>query len=304
MIIVQFIEEIVVEQFLPTVRSMLVEELSRRGLTQQEIAASIGVSQSAVSKYVHGEVERAPDIERDPHVRQRIEDIADALETEAMDPVGVLVELEVLIRELEAPGQLLARLHEQTVPALANRDDMSRVHDPDSQIRTEERVRSSVQRAIRHIERSPRFVELLPQVGANVVEALPEATTIDEVIGIPGRIIDVEGRVEIPGSPAAGVSGHLASVLLAARDAGSKQMAAINIAYDTQFIETFRQAGNVIAEIPGDERTTDAVNTAITQTPDATVIVQPGAVGIEPIIYHLGPDAPTVVATVQSLLLE
>ena len=304
MIGVEFLEEIVVEQFLPTVRSMLAEALSARGLTQREIAASIGVSQSAVSKYVHGDVERVPSIETNPLIRQRVEDIADALGKDAMDPVGVLIEIEVLIRELEAPGRLLARLHEEAVPALADRDNINRIHDPDSHIRTEERVRSSVRSAVRQIEESTRFVELLPQVGANVVEAIPEATTIDQVIGIPGRIIDVEGQVEIPGSPASGVSGHLAGVLLAARHAGSAHMAAINIAYDTGFIEALEEAGAVIVEIQGDKPTTDAVRAAIENSPDASVIVQPGAVGVEPIIYLLGPDAPAVVDVVESKLLE
>jgi predicted transcriptional regulator len=54
----RFIEEIVVEQFLPTFRSMLAEELRERGLTQSEVADILGISQSAVSKYAHGEVAR------------------------------------------------------------------------------------------------------------------------------------------------------------------------------------------------------------------------------------------------------
>ncbi|MFB6139685.1 MAG: transcriptional regulator, partial [Halosimplex sp.] len=54
----KFVEELVVEEFLPTFRSMLAEALRDRGLTQSEVAELLGISQSAVSKYVHGEVER------------------------------------------------------------------------------------------------------------------------------------------------------------------------------------------------------------------------------------------------------
>lgn len=300
----KFIEEIVVDAFLPTVRSMLAEALAERGLTQREIAAAIGVSQSAVSKYVHGDVDRHPALADHGKIRTRVEEIADAVADDAMDPVGVLVELEVLIRELEGPGAVLARLHEEAVPALARAEGYGRIHDPDSRIRREAQVRSSVRRAVRQLERSPQFVELLPQVGANVVQALPVAHSVEDVAGIPGRIIDVEGRIEIPGDPSFGVSGHLAGVLLAARDAGSDARAAINVRHDEAQLRAMRDAGRSIVEIDGDRPIADAVSEVIADRPGAEVIAQPGAHGVEPITYLLGPDAPTVVRRALGLLEE
>ena len=41
--------EIVVDRFLPTVRATLARDLAGRGLTQQEIANRLGVTQAAVS---------------------------------------------------------------------------------------------------------------------------------------------------------------------------------------------------------------------------------------------------------------
>ena len=52
---IRFPSEIVVERFLPTVRAMLATELADRGLTQQEIAGWLGVSQAAVSNYLGGD---------------------------------------------------------------------------------------------------------------------------------------------------------------------------------------------------------------------------------------------------------
>ena len=52
----RFIEEVVVEAFLPTIRSMLAERLRERGLTQTEVAETLGISQSAVSKYAQADV--------------------------------------------------------------------------------------------------------------------------------------------------------------------------------------------------------------------------------------------------------
>jgi len=41
---VKFAEEVVVEEFLPTFRSMLAGDLRERGLTQSEVAAALVVS--------------------------------------------------------------------------------------------------------------------------------------------------------------------------------------------------------------------------------------------------------------------
>jgi len=65
----RFIEEIVVDEFLPTVRAMLAEDLRERGFTQREVADALGISQSAVSKYAHGDVARHDRIVADERVQ-------------------------------------------------------------------------------------------------------------------------------------------------------------------------------------------------------------------------------------------
>ena len=298
----KFIEEIVVERFLPTARSLLAERLRDRGLTQEEIAAAIGVSQGAVSKYIHGDVARDPQVAADERVSDRVEEIAEAVADGAMEPIGVLIELEVLIRELEEPGKLLARLHAEAVPGLEQAAGIGRIHDPDTRIRLEEHVKGSVHRAIRRLERTPEFATLLPEVGSNVVEAVPDAKSIDDVVGIPGRIIDVEGAVEVPGNPAFGVSGHVARVLLAARDAGSPARAAVNLRYHQQDLEKLDDQGHRIREISGGRPVIEAVGEAVTADPTVDVLAQTGAVGVEPITYILAPDAPKAVSLASDLL--
>ena len=73
----RFIEEVVVEEFLPTVRSMLAEELRERGFTQHEVADALGISQSAVSKYAHGDVARNARVADDPRVCDLVERVAE-----------------------------------------------------------------------------------------------------------------------------------------------------------------------------------------------------------------------------------
>ena len=145
----KFVEELVVEEFLPTFRSMLAEALRERGLTQSEVADLLGISQSAVSKYVHGEVERNDRLLADRRLRELVERLAEGLASGDVTPVQALVEAEVFVRRLER-GDLLAQLHEEAMPALAEYgDDRFAIHDPESDVRVAEEVLASLRRGVR-----------------------------------------------------------------------------------------------------------------------------------------------------------
>ena len=304
----KFIEEIVVEEFLPTLRSLLAEALRERGLTQREVADALGISQSAVSKYAHGEVARNERIATDDRVADLVERVAEGLANGDMSRVQALVELEVLIRQLE-DGDLLAEIHESAMPALSAADIDFSVHDPDSRIRQTEQVRASVRRGLRTLTSMGDFSRLIPNVGSNLVECLDDATTVDDVAGVPGRIFDVKGRATVPADPEFGVSEHVASVLLATRQQGLSVRAALNISYDPAVLSAFEAAG--YATVQFDSEASDALNETVAQAistaqsaadPTLTetfVLYQTGGFGIEPISYVLGSDAPTVAAAVR-----
>jgi len=296
----RFIEEVVVEEFLPTVRSMLAEELRDRGLTQSEVAEVLGISQSAVSKYAHGDVEREPLFAEDERVRETVVEVAEGLATGDLRPVGALVELEVLIRRLE-DGSLLSQVHERQMPELSEYGADFRVHDPDSELRTRERVRSSLQRALRTVRNTSGFSTLIPAVGSNLVACPPEAERVEDVAGVPGRIFDVKGKVEVPGDPEFGVSEHVARVLLAARAAGSDAQAALNVRYDEDVVDALVGAGRTAAEFENEDDVDAAVESALADQPEATVLYQTGDYGVEPIVYVLGEDPDAVVAAVRTL---
>lgn len=97
----RLIEEIVVEEFLPTFRSMLAAGLEERGLTQHEIADRLGLSQSAVSKHIHGEIDRTDQIASDERVQSVTTDLADGLASGDLTPTEALIETEHTVRELE-----------------------------------------------------------------------------------------------------------------------------------------------------------------------------------------------------------
>lgn len=301
----RFIEEVVVDDFLPTYRSMLAERLRDRGLTQSAVADLLGISQSAVSKYVHGDVDVTPEIESDERVQDLADRVADGLADGTMSRVQALVEAEVLIRQLE-DGDLLAQLHEAAWPELADVDVTFSVHDPDSALRTAEQVLASVRRGLRILTNASGFAGIIPNVGANLVECLPDAAGIDDVAAVPGRIVDVKGAATVPGDPEFGVSEHAAGVLLSARSGGADVRSAVNIWYDPDVVERFEAAGYRTLKFDPDAPT-DPVRQAVEEASDLDetfVVYQTGAHGVEAITYVLGPDAPTVARAVVETLLR
>ena len=299
----RFIEEVVVDEFLPTVRSMLAEDLRERGFTQREVADALGISQSAVSKYAHGDVARHERVVEDERVRDLVDRVGEGLAAGDLSPVAALVEIEVLIRQLEE-GDLLAALHEDAMPALAAADVEFSVHDPDSRLRERETVLASVRRGLRGLTNASGFAGLIPNVGANVVECVADAASIDDVAAVPGRLVDVKGRAMVPGEPEFGVSEHVAAVVLAAREAGSPARAAVNVRYDPDIVATLAESSPTVEfdpERPTREAVADAV-AAADAAADTLVLYQAGAVGIEPIVYVLAPTAPEAAQVVRTVM--
>jgi len=295
----KFVEELVVDEFLPTFRSMLAEALRERGLTQSEVAELLGISQSAVSKYVHGEVERNDRLLTDRRLNDLVERLAEGLASGGMSRVQALVEAEVFVRQLEQ-GDLLAQLHEEAMPGLAEYGgDRFAVHDPESTVREAERTLASVRRGLRILENTSGFAELIPAVGSNLVEAFPDAEGIEDVAAVPGRLLDVKGSVAVPAEPEFGVSEHVASVLLAARASGSDARAALNVRYDPDLVASLSAAGHRTVEFDPEVDIEAAVAAALSAEPDADVLYQTGGEGIEPVVYVLAADAPAAARAVR-----
>ncbi|WP_247010483.1 thiamine-phosphate synthase family protein [Halorientalis litorea] len=296
----KFVEEIVVDEFLPTFRSLLAEELRERGHTQSEVADLLGISQSAVSKYVHGDVARNERLLEDDRVRGLVARLGEGLTEGTMRPVQALVEAEIVIRQLEQ-GDVLAQMHQAEVPDLAEYGPFD-VHDADSDVRVAEQVLASVRRGLAVVENAADFAGAIPAVGTNLVECLPDADGIEDVVAVPGRIIDVKGRPEIPAEPEFGMSEHVAGILLTAREHGSDARATLNLAYGPDIVAGFEDAGYSTVEFDAEADADAAIAAALADDPDADVLYQTGGFGIEAVAYVLGPDAPTVAGMARDAL--
>ncbi|ELY49638.1 thiamine-phosphate synthase family protein [Natronolimnohabitans innermongolicus] len=234
--------ELVVDRFLPTVRAMLATRLADRGLTQQEIAAELGVTQAAVSKYVAGESGGDDRFRDHPETVDTVERIADGLADGEMDGYDALAELLALIRTLEDRGPI-CELHEEEMPALRGLGCDLCVRGLDADVRAERDALANVRTAARTLASTPGMAALIPNVGTNIGMALPEARDETDVAAIPGRIYAMSGRIEIPANPEFGASKHVATAVLAALDTDPDVRGALNVATDDDVLAAAAELG-------------------------------------------------------------
>lgn len=289
---IQLPSEIVVERFLPTARAMLATELEDRGLTQQEIAHWLGITQAAVSKYVGGEVTVESRFRDDPRMQQTTNNIATGIATDSMDEYEVLGELLQLIREFEDRGPI-CEVHEEEMPSLQGLGCDLCVRGFDRDVATERTVLADVRKASRLLADSEEIVDVIPNVGTNVGMALPDADHERHVAAIPGRIHAMRGRINIPSHPEFGASQYVAQTILTAMQVDADTRGALNLAtVDTVLDAAHEQQIDPLEFNAVYENRAARLEKLFEERGEVPrVIYHSGAFGIEPITYVFGESA-------------
>jgi len=88
-----------------------------------------------------------------------------------------------------------------------------------------------------------KFAKLLPEVGSNIVMALPRAKQTSDVVGLSGRIVRVGGRPQLTGYPELGGSEHVANIVLTAMRHDHKIRAGLNIRFSDEILRSYRKLG-------------------------------------------------------------
>lgn len=298
----RFPQEVVVEDFLPTYRTLLARRLAKTGLSQDEIAAQIGVSQAQVSKYLGGRMDLVEAIAEDPRVEETVERISRGLAEGRMDTVSALAESLALVRRLENRGPI-CRLHEERMPELAG-TGCDACLDPDSRVMNEHRVLVDLRVAVRRLTTIEGIVEWIPHVGSNLAQAIEQAEGIWDVAALPGRINAVGGQAQVRTEPAFGASRHVATVVLAVGDEHPDLRAALNLAYQDEIVPTIESLD--WSALPFDasyEGRRERVRERLAQVEERPdVLYHEGAFGIEPVAYLLGETAMDVVEKAERLI--
>ncbi len=168
-----------------------------------------------------------------------------------------------------------------------------------------ERVLRCLNHAVTMLTRS-MDVRLIPEVGMNIVYAIPDARGREDVAGVLGRIVNLGGQVHPVGDVAFGASDHVARIVLTAMRFDPDIRSAANIRFsDAVLAELDSLMFDVCsfdraAEPPGVQTMDWGVAFCCRDgVPD--VIYDRGAVGKEPMIRILGEDPVTVAHNILKL---
>ncbi len=147
----------------------------------------------------------------------------------------------------------------------------------------------------------PKFASLLPEIGSNLVMALPGGKKTSNVVGLSGRIVRVGGHPQLTGYPELGGSEHVANIVLTAMLHDPKIRAGLNVRFSDKILRSCRRLDLYVA---GFDRSKEprGVKTMVWGTEQAIirsgrvpdVIFDRGAPGKEAMVRLLGRSATEV----------
>ncbi len=289
--------ELVQKEYLPVLRARLSRRLNDRGVSQIEIAEKLLITQAAVSKYLKQQPSTCLPLDKIDTAVQKLEQmILDESETVSRMVYEICkhcIEMRI--------GGAICKAHQGSVRELGNEkcqicSDLIR-NEP---IELGERAKllSDMNAALEILEVNDAFERVIPQVRANLVVCLKDATTTADVLGVPGRIFIFNGRATIHSSPQFGASRHTASILLWAKEKFEAVHACLCIRGSEEIISAAKKQGFYVISLNRAFADADdiikATEIAIKRRPRTKELIAihvPGGIGIEPILYLFGPRA-------------
>ena len=120
-------------------------------------------------------------------------------------------------------------------------------------MRTDSNEAEEVLRKVRQITdficNTKKYCLLIPEVRTNVAVALPNATTLEEIAGVDGRITIVQGMPKCAGPIIFGATNHTGRLVLTAKQFDPNISAVTNIRYSPELIEKLLKTDLSLAEI-------------------------------------------------------
>ncbi len=186
---------------------------------------------------------------------------------------------------------------------------MARLYNDSERYYTWKRVKEAVEL----LESLNNAEKIVPEVGINVAMSLPYAIDLMDVVAVPGRLRRVGNRMKASSPPEFGASSHLARYILTARRYDARVRAALNIAFNENFLVELEKIGLMISHYDRREEPLEikeregasvpwGVEQAVRRAgrvPD--VIYHKGDWGKEPMIVLLGKDAVELAKIVKKL---
>jgi predicted fused transcriptional regulator/phosphomethylpyrimidine kinase/predicted transcriptional regulator len=277
--------ELMVDSFLPAMRQIVARRLSEEGMSQGRIAGLMGVTQASVSLYLRSE-KRDSDLLRSLGIGEDEAGLYASLLTEDLkkNPVYAVNTLYSLWSDLLGRGSM-CEPHRSLYPQLAECQVCIKAFGGRD---------TRPGDAIEHVAEAVRMV---PEVSVNIAYAPEGASSVQEIVAVPGRIVKVRGTARSFMKPEYGASTHVASVLLVAMSHDPLVRAAMNLRYDDKMMAVLRRLGLDPLVLKEDEVKNEAdmmrsLRSAVrAASKPVRSVVDPGAPGLEPGLYLFAGDA-------------
>ncbi len=205
--------EIAIKEYLPVLRYYMARELRKRGLKQTQISKMLGITQAAVSGYLSKPLRANSDIKE--FVSERIEKIINDLMTNYSASRLISWTCSICY-ELRAGGGICV-LHKKAIPELESENCNICETIPYNQTKEyEERIDAlnHMKIAINILKQQEGMDKLVPEVMMNLVYAIKDAKSTQDVVAIPGRIVKIKNKVKPSATPAFGGSEHMSKLVI------------------------------------------------------------------------------------------
>jgi len=255
------------------------------------------MTQAAVSKYLS-----------QPVTKTRLASEIDALTEKLTDMItSGDIESDELVREICSTcmrsrlGSTLCEMHQRKVPSLksANCQICSQLlGGSDTDLSKRAVVIGDILEALRIIEASDSFVNIVPQIRTNIVVCDETAKSSKDVAAVPGRITVIDGRARALVSPQFGTSGHTAKLLIESREIWKTIRSCLYVSGNELVTKAAKKNGFRIVHLRESESTPEMIVDSLKSSEHLPgprtaypAIHSPGDFGVEPILYLFGPDA-------------
>ncbi len=297
--------ELAVKYFVYPIKAILIHRLYNEGYAQAKIAKQLGITQPMVYKIVNDPIDKYYKMLNNVGFsNEEIDSYISILLSPLIknDIERYMILFSTIINQILSE-QRLCTLHyriSKDIPygcSICKQLHPAGVSSP---------LIIEYERALERLTSDPKAYKLVPEVGMNIVYALPEPRSINDIIGLPGRIVKVDNKVEAVGRPCFGCSHHTASILLQVATLNTSIRAAAVIRYDLEFINKLRHMRMRIAETGPHGSITD-FNNSIKRVirryrGRLDVIVDHGGYGLEPVIYIFSKDMEDLIDILLNLI--
>ena len=111
---------------------------------------------------------------------------------------------------------------------------------------TKDKIKKELEDSISSFTKIKYAYKLIPEVGTNFVFSNPKPRSINDIVGVSGRIVKSFDKVLVAGSLEYGGSRHIGSALLEVAKKFPQTKSALNVKYDKKFISKAKTKGMVV----------------------------------------------------------